>query len=124
MLRAVGWNPPPYFASQPANASGFLGTNVSLSASAAGDSTIPSPTITYQWQAGPAGGPYTNLVEGAKYAGTATDDPHHQQSDRQRWRCGLCVDRHGTAAAPRRAEKQPVSSQAAPVLPAPGSYGA
>ena len=39
---------------------------------AAGDATIASPTISYQWQAGPVGGPYTNLVESAKYVGTQT----------------------------------------------------
>jgi hypothetical protein len=54
------------------NASGYLGNNVSLSGSAAGDSTVPSPTITYQWAVGPSGGPYTNLVEGSKYSGTTS----------------------------------------------------
>jgi hypothetical protein len=72
VLRTVGWDPPPYFALQPANTQGFLGTNVALSGSAAGDSTIASPAITYQWAAGPAGGPYTNLTEGVKYAGVTT----------------------------------------------------
>jgi glucuronoarabinoxylan endo-1,4-beta-xylanase len=70
VLRAVGWNPPPYFIVEPVNAIGYLGNNASLSGSAAGDSTIPDPAIAYQWQAGPNGGPYTNLVAGAKYAGT------------------------------------------------------
>jgi hypothetical protein len=72
VLRAVGWNPPPYFTVEPQSGARYLGTNGTLSASAAGDPTIPSPTITYQWQAGPTNGPFTNLVEGAKYAGTAT----------------------------------------------------
>jgi lysophospholipase L1-like esterase len=31
-----------------------------------------APAPEYQWQAGPVGGPYTNLVEGGRYAGTAT----------------------------------------------------
>ena len=72
VLRAVGWNPPPYFTVQPNSGVRYLGTNGTLSASAAGDATIPSPTIIYQWQAGPTNGPFTNLVEGAKYAGTTT----------------------------------------------------
>jgi hypothetical protein len=72
VLRTVGWNPPPYFTVQPANAQGFLGTNVTLTGSAAADATIADPAIVYQWAAGPAGGGYTDLVEGAKYAGVAT----------------------------------------------------
>ena len=70
VLRAVGWTPPPYITANPANVGGFIGANVSLSAGAAGDTTIADPTIAYQWQAGPTNGPFTNLVEGAKYAGT------------------------------------------------------
>lgn len=31
-----------------------------------------SPAPAYQWQAGPIGGPYTNLVEGGQYTGTKT----------------------------------------------------
>jgi lysophospholipase L1-like esterase len=31
-----------------------------------------APTPNYQWQAGPVGGPYTNLADGGRYAGTAT----------------------------------------------------
>jgi lysophospholipase L1-like esterase len=31
-----------------------------------------APTPNYQWQAGPVGGPYTNLAGGGRYAGTAT----------------------------------------------------
>jgi len=72
VLRAVGWNPPPYMARQPLDAGAYLGGSVTLTGAAAGDSTIPNPTITYQWQAGPAGGPYTNLVNGAKYSGATT----------------------------------------------------
>ena len=72
VLRAVGWNPPPYFVLEPANATSSLGNNASLMGVAAGDSTISNPTITCQWAAGPAGGPYTNLIEGSKYTGTAT----------------------------------------------------
>jgi hypothetical protein len=72
VLRTVGWNPPPYWVTQPTSVGSFAGIKATLSGSAAGDTTIPSPAITYQWQAGPVGGPYTNLVEGTKYAGTTT----------------------------------------------------
>jgi hypothetical protein len=65
VLRAVGWTPAPSIAVQPRNSSGFLGESANLTGSASGD-----PAPTYQWEAGPAGGPYTNLVEGAKYVGT------------------------------------------------------
>ena len=72
VLRAVGWNPPPYFISQPVDRVAYIGNSLTLSGLAAGDPTVPSPTIAYQWAAGPAGGPYTPLVGGAKYAGTQT----------------------------------------------------
>ena len=72
VLRAVGWAPPPYFVSQPANTNVFLGNNVFLSALAAGDATIASPTINYQWVAGPTNGPYSNLSNGNKYTGVTT----------------------------------------------------
>jgi hypothetical protein len=72
VLRAVGWTPPPYFTSQPVDRVAYIGNSLTLSGLAAGDPTVPSPTIAYQWAAGPAGGPYTPLVGGAKYAGTQT----------------------------------------------------
>jgi hypothetical protein len=72
VLRTVGWNPPPYITLQPKGGIRYFGDNATLSASAAGDATIPSPTIIYQWQAGPTNGPYTNLLAGAKYGGTTT----------------------------------------------------
>jgi hypothetical protein len=72
VLRTVGWNPPPYFTTEPSGGGGYAGAKVTMTGSAAGDATIPSPTITYQWVAGPTNGPYTNLVESAKYQGTAT----------------------------------------------------
>lgn len=72
VLRSVGWDPAPYITLEPRNTNNFVGTRVSLTAAAAGDSTIASPTITYQWAAGPVGGPYTNLVEGTKYGGVTT----------------------------------------------------
>ena len=69
VLRAVGWTPPPYFTLEPASAAQYGGASVSLTGTAAGDFTIASTNITYQWMAGPVGGPYTNLVAGAKYTG-------------------------------------------------------
>ncbi len=71
VLRAVGFDPPPYMTSQPNNAGAYVGGTVVISgASAAGDATIANPTITYQWKAGPSGGPYTSLTEGSKFSGT------------------------------------------------------
>ncbi|HOB32158.1 MAG TPA: hypothetical protein PKH32_04680, partial [Verrucomicrobiota bacterium] len=73
VLRAVGWDPPPYITRQPQDVGGYLGADFTFIGAAAGDSTIADPVITYRWQAGPVGGPYTNLVDGAKYSGTTTD---------------------------------------------------
>jgi hypothetical protein len=70
VLRTVGWNPPPYFVYQPQNQTNFAGRNSSFIGIAAGDATLG--TITYQWKTGPRGGPYTNIIEGAKYTGTTT----------------------------------------------------
>lgn len=67
VLRAVGWNPPPYFAAHPASVGGYATLNATFSVPAGGYSAL-----TYQWKAGFPGGPYTNLVEGAKYTGTTT----------------------------------------------------
>ncbi|HOP98349.1 MAG TPA: hypothetical protein PLK78_13030 [Verrucomicrobiota bacterium] len=72
VLRSVGWDPPPYFIAQPRNTNNFVGTTVTLSGSAASDTTIANPAINYRWAAGPAGGPYQDLSDGAKYAGTTT----------------------------------------------------
>ena len=73
ILRAVGWTPPPYFTTEPlAFVANYGGASVSLTGVAAGDATIANTNITYQWQAGPVGGPYTNLVAGAKYVGVTT----------------------------------------------------
>lgn len=69
VLRTVGWDPPPYFTVQPKSTNFFAGSAVSFTGNAAGDTTIASPTITYQWASGPAGGPYVNLTEGSKYGG-------------------------------------------------------
>ena len=68
VLRTVGWNPPPYFTVQPKGGVRYIGENMTLSGSAAGDAT--EGAVTYRWVAGPAGGPYSNLLAGAKYAGT------------------------------------------------------
>ncbi len=73
VLRAVGFNPPPYVTGQPNNPGAYTGTaSVAMTGSAAGDATIPSPTIVYQWQSGPPGGPYTNIIDGTKFSGTTT----------------------------------------------------
>jgi hypothetical protein len=72
VLRTVGWNPPPYFVYQPQNQGNFVGKTVTLLSLAAADPTTPSPTISYRWKSGQPGGPYTDLVEGAKYNGTTT----------------------------------------------------
>jgi hypothetical protein len=69
VLRTVGWDPKPYFTVQPRNTNNFAGTRVTFTGSAAGDSTIASPAIVYQWASGPVGGPYTDLANGSKYAG-------------------------------------------------------
>ena len=69
ILRAVGWNPAPYFALQPTNQSLFS-TNTSLVGIAGGDSSLGA--VTYQWMAGPTNGPYSALSEGGKYTGTTT----------------------------------------------------
>ena len=123
VLRAVGWNPPPYFVSEPANAAGFGGGGVSFSASAAGDSTIPNPTITYKWKAGPTGGPYTNLVEGAKYSGTTTGTlaiSNLTASDGLPVYVLVATDGGGSTAS----KEAVLSVEGAPVFPASGSYGA
>ena len=123
VLRSVGWNPPPYFVSEPANAAGFAGGAVSLSANAAGDSTIISPTITYQWASGPVGGPYANLVEGAKYSGTTTSAltiSNLTAGDGVPVYVLVATNGGGYATS----KEAVVSVEAAPVFPASGSYGA
>jgi len=72
VLRSVGWEPPPYITVEPKSTNNFVGSSASLTGSAAADSTIGNPTITYQWASGPSGGPYVNLTEGSKYAGVTT----------------------------------------------------
>ena len=127
VLRAVGWNPPPYFTTMPAaNVGNVLGGNVSLSGNAAGDVTVPSPAITFQWQAGPTNGPYTNLVAGAKYAITTTTTNSTLTISNLTFSDGLPVylliasDGGGSTTS----IVANVYVQSAPVPPAPGSYGA
>ena len=126
VLRAVGWNPPPYFTLQLANVNGFLGASASLSSGAAGDATVPSPTITYQWQAGPTNGPFTNLVAGAKYAITTSPTnstltiSNLTASDGVPVYVLVVTDGGGSTTS----SVALVHVQAAPVPPAPGSYGA
>jgi hypothetical protein len=49
---------------EPASQTNSVGGNVSFTAVATG-----YPVLTYQWQAGPPGGPYTNLVNGGSITG-------------------------------------------------------
>ena len=49
---------------EPASQTNSVGGNVSFTAVATG-----YPVLTYQWQAGPPGGPYTNLVNGGNISG-------------------------------------------------------
>jgi hypothetical protein len=123
VLRTVGWNPPPYFVSEPANVAGFASGAVSLSASAAGDATIADPVIAYQWAAGPVGGPYTNLVAGAKYTGTTTTTltiSNLTAGDGIPVYVLVATNGGGYATSKEAA----VSVEAAPIFPVSGSYGA
>ena len=68
VLRAVSFTPAITFTQQPTNnAYVDLGSNASFSAMAYG----PEPLVP-QWQAGPSGGPYTNLVNNGHYSGVNT----------------------------------------------------
>jgi len=57
-------NAPPVITTQPASQTVFNGLAASLTVGAAG-----SAPLSYQWQAGPAGGPYTNLLNGGSITG-------------------------------------------------------
>jgi hypothetical protein len=123
VLRTVGWDPPPYFTIEPVNRAGFLGTNITFNGTAAGDSTIAVPTITYQWRAGPAGGPYTDLVEGAKYAGTTTGAltiSNLVDADADVVYVLAATDGAGTSLS----KEAPLLVQSPPIPPLAGSYGA
>ncbi len=54
----------PFFTAQPTNVAIYTGQTVQFRATVVG-----TPVPTYQWQSGPVGGPYTNLVNGAKFSG-------------------------------------------------------
>ena len=66
VVRALSYTPsaPPTILTQAASGSAFVGRTVQFSVTADG---IPTPA--YQWQAGPVGGPYTNLVNGGQISG-------------------------------------------------------
>jgi len=66
VLRAIGWNPPPYGVAL-ASQIGYVGLDATFTVTA-GSYVTP----TYQWAAGPVGGPYTPLTEGDKYSGVHT----------------------------------------------------
>ena len=54
--------------SEPVSQANPVGGNVSFNVVATG-----YPVLTYQWQAGPPGGPYTNLVNGGNVSGVNTN---------------------------------------------------
>jgi hypothetical protein len=67
VVRAVSFTPAINFTLQPTNVSPDLGDTVTFSAMATG----PAPLVPH-WQSGPAGGPYTNLVDNGHITGTGT----------------------------------------------------
>ena len=60
-------NTSPIITTQPQSAAVAAGTTVSLSVTATG------AALSYQWQAGPVGGPYTNLVNGGQLSGVTSN---------------------------------------------------
>jgi hypothetical protein len=56
---------PPTITANPVSQSVYPGQNVTLNATVAG-------ATSYQWQAGPVGGPYTNLVNGGQISGATS----------------------------------------------------
>jgi hypothetical protein len=68
VLRALGWNPPPYCASVPSDTVTYAGLDASIPAAVGSYTT----NLSYQWLAGPSGGPYTNIIAGTKYAGVTS----------------------------------------------------
>jgi hypothetical protein len=123
VLRSVGWNPPPYWAYLPQAQGSLDGRDASILGVAGSDDSLG--TITYQWKAGPQGGPYTNLVEGAKYTGTtSTNLTIHQAGFADGGTNILYVlaatnSAGGLLSAPAR-----LYVQGAPIGIANGSYGA
>ncbi len=70
VIRALSFTPagqPPVITLNPASKTVFTGHTAQFTV-AADSYVVP----TYQWQAGPAGGPYTNINNGVLYAGTTT----------------------------------------------------
>jgi hypothetical protein len=67
VVRAVSFTPAINFTLQPTNVSPDLGDTVTFSAMATG----PAPLVPH-WQSGPAGGPYTNLVDNSHITGSGT----------------------------------------------------
>ncbi|HXA45572.1 MAG TPA: discoidin domain-containing protein, partial [Candidatus Angelobacter sp.] len=69
VVRALSYTPgvKPVIVVQPRQRTSLLTRTATFTVVADG---APSPS--YQWQAGPVGGPYTNLVDGGRYAGTMT----------------------------------------------------
>jgi hypothetical protein len=57
----------PVIGAQPVAASLYTGQSFQLSIAAGGSSPV-----TYQWESGPTGGPYTPLSDGAAFSGTTT----------------------------------------------------
>jgi hypothetical protein len=58
---------PPSIVTQPSSPVVSPGATASFSVVAAGD-----PTLAYQWQSGPAGGPFTNLTDNGQISGSST----------------------------------------------------
>jgi len=67
VVRATSFTPAINFTLQPTNVSPDLGDTVTFSALATG----PAPLVPH-WQSGPAGGPYTNLVDNGHITGSGT----------------------------------------------------
>ncbi len=58
----------PFILAQPVSVTNIAGSAASFTVSAVG-----TPPLSYQWQAGPIGGPYTNLANVAPFSGTDTN---------------------------------------------------
>ena len=69
VVRALSYSPgvKPVIALEPRERVSLQARSAVFSVAADG-----APAPVYQWQAGPVGGPYTNLTDGGRYAGTTT----------------------------------------------------
>ena len=122
ILRAVGWNPAPYFALQPTNQSLFA-TNTSLVGIAGGDSSLGA--ITYQWMAGPTNGPYSVLSEGVKYTGTTTTNlTIHNLVTADGNQVYVLKASNGGGSLNQNSREVTLSIQSIPPAPALGSFAA